>query len=62
MAAERLPCSGVQIINRTGDMGRPVSWEEKRKRERNAYTMERVTNNSKTINRETGQTHGPGLR
>ena len=53
---------GTQIINRTGDIGRPVTWDEKRKREQNAYTMERVSNNSKRIANETGETHGPGLR
>jgi hypothetical protein len=58
----RLPCSGVQVINRTGDIGRPVTWEEKRQREDNAYTQERVTNNSKHIQKETGQKHGAGLR
>lgn len=52
--ARRLPCSGVQIINRTGDLGRPVTWDEKRQREDNAYTQERVTNNSKHIAQETG--------
>ena len=53
---------GTQIINRTGDIGRPVTWEEKRQREQNGYTMERVSNNSKRIAAETGEKHGPGLR
>lgn len=53
-AAERLPCQGVQIINRTGDLGRPVTWDEKRKRENNARVQETVTNNSKRIAQETG--------
>ena len=53
---------GTQIINRTGDIGRPVTWAERRKREENGYLMERVSNNSKTLARETGETHGPGLR
>lgn len=57
--AERLPCSGIQIINRTGDIGRPVTWAEKRERENNAHLQETVTNNSRTIQQETG--HGVGL-
>ena len=61
-AARRLPCSGVQVINRTGDLGRPVTWEEKRQRENNARVQETVTNNSKRIQAETGQKHGAGLR
>ena len=58
----RLPCSGVHVINRTGDLGRPVTWEEKRQREDNARVQEIVTNNSKLIQAETGQKHGAGLR
>ena len=54
--------SGIQIINRTGDLGRPVTWAEKRQRESNARVQETVTNNSKTIQKETGQKHGAGLR
>jgi len=52
----------IQIINRTGDLGRPVTWAEKRQRESNARVQETVTNNSKMIQKETGQKHGAGLR
>ena len=62
VTAKRLPSSGVHIINRTGDLGRPVTWDEKRQRENNARVQEAVTNNSRQINRETGQKHGAGLR
>lgn len=52
----------TQIMNITGDIGRPVTWDERRKREENGYLMERVSNNSKRIAAETGEKHGPGLR
>lgn len=53
---------GTQIMNITGDIGRPVTRDERRKREENGYLMERVSNNSKRIAAETGEKHGPGLR
>lgn len=54
LPAERIPCQGVQVINRTGDLGRPVTWAEKRQREHNAKVQETVSNNSKRIAQETG--------
>lgn len=52
--AKRLPSFGTQYINRTGDLGRPVTWDEKRQRENNARVQETVTANSRQIAQETG--------